>query len=112
MKHKTSLLLMEQLIMVLIFALAAALCLNLLAKSREISLETARREEAAFLAQNAAELLKTGGDPNTLDMGDLTLTIDELPSPVPGYLTTAAITVSFEGEHVFYLEAGWQEGSP
>ena len=62
MKQKTSLLLMEQLVMILVFALAAALCLQIFAKADAISQETARRDRAVVLARNAAELLKaTGG---------------------------------------------------
>ena len=58
MKHKTSLLLMEQLVMILVFAVAAALCLQVFVRSRDISGETARRDTAVVLARNAAELLK------------------------------------------------------
>lgn len=63
MKNKTPLVLMEQLVMVLVFALAAALCLRAFALSDQISRENERRSQAAHVAQNAAETLKAcGGD--------------------------------------------------
>ena len=57
MRSKASLFLMEQLIMVLVFALAAALCLQVFVRAEEISLESARRDEAVIVARNAAELV-------------------------------------------------------
>ena len=42
MKNRTSLVLMEQLVMVLVFALAAAVCLTVFAEADRISRETAR----------------------------------------------------------------------
>lgn len=58
MRNRTSLVLMEQLIMVLVFALAAALCLQVFVRADRISRETGRRDLAVSLAQNAAETLK------------------------------------------------------
>ena len=63
MKNKAPLVLMEQLVMVLVFALAAALCVRAfaLADSQSKQLETCDR--ALLEAQNAAETLKScGGD--------------------------------------------------
>ena len=63
MKNKTPLVLMEQLMMILVFALAAALCLQAFIKADQISRETEQRTQAAALAQTAAETLKAcGGD--------------------------------------------------
>lgn len=115
MKHRTSLVLMEQLIMVLIFALAAALCLGLFVKADAISRETARKEEAVVLAQSAAELLKHTGDPETvrreLDTKGFDLTIREKKTALPG-LGEAEITVSFQDRELFRLRTGWQEVAP
>lgn len=58
MKDRASLVLMEQLIMLLVFTLAAALCLRTFAQADSLSRETGHRDQAAFLAQNAAEQLK------------------------------------------------------
>ena len=60
MRSKASLFLMEQLVMVLVFALAAALCLNAFVQAQRISDAAAWQDEAALTAQNAAELLKAG----------------------------------------------------
>lgn len=63
MRSKASLALAELLIMLLVFALAAALCLQAFAEADRISRETQLRTQAAWLARNAAETLKAcGGD--------------------------------------------------
>ena len=61
MKDKTPLLLMEQLMMILVFALAAAVCLKAFALSHELSRESEARDRAVTVAQNAAELMKNHG---------------------------------------------------
>lgn len=115
MKDKTSLLLLEQLVMVLVFALAAALCLQAFVRADTISRETARREEAVILAQNAAELLKAqAGDPTQAQAlgGDgFRVEITRRTAPVPG-LGQARIEVFYESELLFTLNAGWQEEIP
>lgn len=115
MKNRTPLVLMEQLIMVLVFALAAAACLGLFAKADAISRETARREEAVVLAQSAAELLKHTGDPETLreqlNTQGYTLSIREENTDIPG-LKEAKITVLLEEIELFSLKTGWQEAAP
>lgn len=64
MRNRTSLVLMEQLIMVLVFALAAALCLQVFSRADQISKETGRRDRAVTLVQNAAETVKAcSGNP-------------------------------------------------
>ena len=62
MKNKTPLMLMEQLIMILVFALAAAICIRAFMLSDGISSQNSQRDRAALLAQNAAETLKSCGD--------------------------------------------------
>lgn len=63
MRNKAPLALMEQTVMLLVFALAAALCLRAFAWADQISRENAARDEAVFRAQNAAQILKScGGD--------------------------------------------------
>ena len=61
MKSKAPLALMEQMVMVLIFALAAALCLQAFALSDRMSRGSELRDGAVILAQNAAEVCKAGG---------------------------------------------------
>lgn len=118
MKNRISLALMEQLVMVLVFALAAALCLNVFVKADEISRRVVYRDEAVLIAQNAAEVLKaTSGDaqqaaellgPAAAEKG-LRLVIEQTDSGVP-LLGKAEIRVYFEEEELFNLQTGWQEG--
>jgi Tfp pilus assembly protein PilX len=114
MKHKSSLLLMEQLIMVLVFALAAALCLQVFAKADRISLETTRQDRAMILAQNAAAVLKaTEGNiekAEAFSQDGYQVDITKLPG-VSG-LGCAQIQISYEGTPLFTLQTGWQEGAP
>lgn len=58
MRSKAPLALMEQAIMVLVFALAAALCLRAFAMSDQISRQDQARDEAILRAESAAEVLK------------------------------------------------------
>lgn len=60
MKSKAPLLLIEQMVMLLVFALAAALCMQAFVKSDEISRQCAARDSAVLAAQTAAETLRAG----------------------------------------------------
>ena len=63
MKSKAPLRLMEQMVMLLVFALAAALCLQAFVKSDELSARGEARDRAAVLCQTAAETVRHyGGD--------------------------------------------------
>lgn len=63
MRSKTPLALMEQVIMVLVFALAAALCLQVFVLSSQTSRRNEAVDRAVSVCQNAAEMLKaSGGD--------------------------------------------------
>lgn len=63
MKSKTPLALMELVIMILIFALTAALCLKAFLWSDQISAESKIRDQAVIQVQTAAETIKAcGGD--------------------------------------------------
>ena len=112
MKNRTSLLLMEQLVMVLVFALAAAVCLLIFAQARNLSREAASTDEAVILAQNAAEVLKaTGGDQKTAQaLAEAPYRLDILPedSGIPGF-AQAQILVYGEETLLFALRTGWQE---
>ena len=61
MKSKAPLLLMEQMIMLLVFAFAAALCLQAFVKSDNISRRSEARDRAATLCQNIAETIRANG---------------------------------------------------
>lgn len=63
MRDKTPLVLMEQLIMLLVFALAAALCLRAFIWADTASERGSVRDQAVLTAERAAETLKAcGGD--------------------------------------------------
>ena len=115
MKSKASLLLMEQLVMILIFAVAAALCLQIFAGAQNLSRETKVQDEAVILAQNAAELLKaTGGDIQAAqDLGQSPYSVEIVPqeSSVSG-LKQVQIQIFAEETLVFSLETAWQEVTP
>ena len=115
MKHKASLVLMEQLVMILVFALAAALCLQIFAKAVAISERNAHLDQAVILARNTAELLKaTKGDPlaaEGLSREGYQVVVTPLPAPCPG-LAQARIRVFFHETELFALDTGWQEELP
>ena len=63
MRSKAPLVLMEQMVMLLVFALAAALCLQAFVKSDSLSRRSEARDRALAAAQDAAEAVRhTGGD--------------------------------------------------
>ena len=63
MKSKTPLTLMELLIMILIFSLTAALCVQLFVAADRWSRENEQKDRAILSVKNTAEILKyTGGD--------------------------------------------------
>lgn len=61
MRQRPPLILMEQMIMLLVFALAAALCLQAFVKSDGISKRSEARDRAVILCQNVAETLRGSG---------------------------------------------------
>lgn len=71
MRSRTTLALMEQLIMVLVFALAAALCVQAFARADRISRDSAARDGAVAAAESMAEEWKScGGDaPAAAELG-------------------------------------------
>lgn len=65
MKSKAPLLLMEQMVMLVVFALAAALCVQAFVRSDGSSQRSEARDHAVVLCQNAAEVIRhTGGNFN------------------------------------------------
>ena len=63
MRSKSPLALMDQLVMVLVFALAAALCLRAFVLADQTSRHHADVDRAVLLCQNVAETLKSTGLP-------------------------------------------------
>lgn len=62
MRSKAPLMLMEQMVMLLVFALAAALCLQAFVKADAISRESEARDRAVLLCQSVAEQIKKSGE--------------------------------------------------
>lgn len=71
MKKKASLALIEQVIMILVFAMAAALCLQAFALADRLSRKNEDRDRAVVLAQNAAEVCGAVGGDGVLLAGKL-----------------------------------------
>lgn len=61
MKSKAPLVLMEQMVMLAVFALAAAICLQAFVKSDQISRRGGDRDRAVLLCQSAAEVVRACG---------------------------------------------------
>lgn len=59
-RSKSPLALMEQVIMVLIFALAAAICVQAFVTARSLSIQSKTKDKAMEICQNVAEEYKAG----------------------------------------------------
>lgn len=135
MRSKAPLALMEQIVMVVVFALAAALCLRAFALSDRISRESEARDRAVLLAQNAAEVCKAGGgdwaymesvlggeaeqdgwrvlygetlEPVAADAAFVVVVQPEAAG-VPGMGQAAVSVFDGDGQLLFRLSVGWQE---
>jgi len=60
MRSKAPLMMIEQMVMLLVFALAAVLCLQAFTLSQNISQQNVYRDRLVIEAQNAAEAMKSG----------------------------------------------------
>ena len=128
MRSKAPLALMEQLIMILVFALAAVLCLRIFVWCDSSSKENQLRDEAVILVETAAETLQhfagdlnqtaaalggnAAGDALTLSDGALTL------SAVPedsGHTLLGQARIAVTGpadQLLFELTVCWQKEVP
>ena len=126
MRSKAPLTMMEQLIMLLVFALAAALCLQAFVMADQMSERNARRDAAILSVQHAAETVKAcsgdlvkaqsllggkqTGDTLTVDCEEGLLTIALLPTE-HAYLGSAHITMTdIAGDELFSVTTAWQTG--
>lgn len=92
MKSKAPLALMEQMVMLLVFALAAALCLQAFVKSDQISLRSQNRSNAALAAQNVAEVIRYNG-------GSLEYALTETANRQGGsYLENEGLVIAYDEE--------------
>ena len=127
MKSRAPLVLMELVVMVLVFALASALCLHAFVLSRQLAHRSLLADEALLLAQNAAETLKlTGGDLQTadaqlggqaqaglwtLEQGALLLEVRPVTVNLAG-LGRAEVRVLRGNDPLVTLPVAWQEVQP
>ncbi len=136
MKSKALLPLMEQLTMVLVFALTAALCLQGLTLADRISRRQEDQKQAVIMVQNAAEMLKhTSGDfvqsagqlggqwdglgwnipydaswQPLADSGNAVYLLNAVPVETDNpFLGSARIRVLREEEILFEITVSWQE---
>ena len=123
MKSKAPLSLIEQLCMLLVFALSAGLCLQIYVLSGQISRRCETRSEAVTAVQNIAETLKhsrgddiclhTGFDENweAVPVEDASYYISIIPEDTGlPTLGRATVTASDEsGAEIFSVTVSWQE---
>lgn len=78
-RSKAPLAMMEQMVMLLVFALAAALCLQAFVKSDSMSKDMEARDRAMVLCQNTAEAIRSTGGAY-----DSACDLMGVPFPYPG----------------------------
>lgn len=100
MRNKTPLVLMEQLIMLLIFSLSAAMCLRLFAAADQISHQCEARDYAVTLAQNAAEAVRHQKGDITAALGRDRLGYDATWTPCAAEEAVYLLTVTIEDSSV------------
>ena len=61
MRNRAFLPLIEQILMIAVFAIVSAVCIGCFASARSISLGTEKKDTAVILAQNTAESIKANG---------------------------------------------------
>lgn len=126
MKNKAPLALMEQLVMLLVFALAAALCLQAFVMADQMSGRNARKDAAILCVQDAAETVKAcrgdlhaaqkilGGETDgtllTVSSDDCTIlvTLTDPPHALMGKATVRAEDA--DGSELISITAAWQTG--
>ena len=126
MRSKAPLAMLEQLVMLLVFALAAALCLQAFVLSNQMSERNALRDEAITQVQQVAEVVKycggdleqtreiLGGEPDKTglripcDGGAVTVTLTQSGQNLLG---TARVSMTdAAGEVLFEVPVSWQTG--
>lgn len=126
MKDKTPLLLIEQLIMILVFALMAALCLRGFAYADGLSEQIYQQEQAAVLAQSAAETLKAEKEirqecsfydasleqVTEKEAWTYRLQVSREAEDIPGFGSAKIRVDSADAEELMVLTVGWQEAMP
>ena len=109
MKRSAFPVLMEILVMVLTFSVAAAVCLGLFVAADRISRESEQLDRAVLAAQNAAQMLKAGHSYGDTDQDGLYVTAQDLPEEIPGLCKARIRVLDARGEEIYTLIVGWQE---
>ena len=94
MRSKAPLALLEQLVMLLVFALAAALCVRAFALAEQNSKWNEARDRAVLETQNAAEILKHRGQAG----GTMEETLREAAEVLGGYVDQGVLYVYYDEE--------------
>lgn len=137
MKSKAPLSLMEQLIMVLVFALAAAVCVQAFVLADRLSVKNERRDQAVLRAETVAEVYKNcrgdsgaaagkmGGsveknvwttwwnaNGGRAERKDAVYRVTVTPEAAEKPQGRAAVTVTgADGSNLFTLKIAWQEAA-
>ena len=111
MKNRATLTLMEQLVMILVFALAAVICLQVFVTASKKSRDSEDRDRAVIIAQNAAEVMKATGElPDAAEYDGLRLTARPVVTPIDGLAEAEVEVVRIEdGLSLVVLNVAWQE---
>lgn len=99
MKGKGSLALMEQIVMLLVFALASALCLQAFVKSDQLSRRSEAADHAAALCQSVAETIRHNGGVDETREGETHGGLDELGS---------VCVIPTSGNMMLFYNADWE----
>ena len=138
MKNRIFLSLLEQITMIVIFAVAATICVQIFFRSNTISEQRQALDQATLVAQNASETLKYAGgdfsqvasllsgtsDENSVtvfynddwvqteqeDLATFQLFIEEQPCDIP-QLGKATVSVKHHDKVIFLITVAWQEGT-
>ena len=122
MRNKAFLPLIEQIIMIAVFAIISAVCIGCFSLARAISAETEYKDHAIILAQNTAERIKHDQGVNQEIIVGYTDTLTQTNTDNAVYLVTilpfenndpmlgsAKISVSRYNQTIYTLTVCWQE---
>lgn len=106
--RRSNLFLLELVLCLTIFVLCAAVCTALLVRARGLSRESEQLTQGVYLAQSAAEALRSGAPLPQAPQG---YGLDVRTGGPEGGVYTASITVTCQGETVYTLDTAWPEVS-
>ena len=94
MRSRSPLTLMEQLVMILVFALAAALCLQVFVFADQTSERNEKTDQAVLLCQNAAEAIKAAGQA----AGSMDAAFEDAAKLLGGTFSDGSMSVCYDEE--------------